>query len=77
METYILDLSRDNSRTDFLLPKRNFWSGFSSVLNIFGNSDKFNTSSSAEEADIRALSSDWQMIGDDFRKVLSSDLIGS
>ena len=58
-----------NLKTGFLLPKRNFWTGFSEVLNISGEGKKFNTSSSGEEADLKAIASDWQIIGDDFRKV--------
>ncbi len=59
-----------DKRTDFLFPKRNFWTGFSSVLNIFGEDKKFNTSKSGEEADYKALKSDWDMIGEDFKKVI-------
>ncbi|MEQ1733108.1 MAG: hypothetical protein ABL940_05510 [Bacteroidia bacterium] len=54
-------------RTDFLFPKRNFWSGFSSVLNIYGNPNKFNSSKTGEEADCKAIKSDWEMIGEDFK----------
>jgi len=47
-----------DKRTDFLFPKRSFWTGFSSVLSIFGEPNKFNTSKSGEEADYKALKSD-------------------
>lgn len=63
-----------DKRTDFLLPKRNFWTGFSSVLSIFGDSNKFNTSESGEEADYKALKSDWEMIGEDFKKAMSEEI---
>ncbi|MBK5214965.1 MAG: hypothetical protein JJE55_15060 [Flavobacteriaceae bacterium] len=58
-------------RTDFLFPKRNFWTGFSSILDIFGADKKFNTSKSGREADTKAIQNDWEMIGQDFRDVLS------
>lgn len=63
-------------RTDFLFPKRSFLKGFSSVINIFGESSEslFNTSKSEEEADSKALSSDWEMIGRDFKKVINNQL---
>ncbi len=61
-------------RTDFLFPKRNFWTGFSSVLGIFGESNIFNTSKSGEEADYKALKSDWEMIGEDFKIVWSEEV---
>ena len=63
-----------DKRTDFLFPKRNFWTGFSSVLSIFGESNKFNTSDSGEEADYKALKSDWEMIGEDFKIALSEEI---
>lgn len=59
------------TRTDFLFPKRNFWSGFSSILNIGGDPDKFNFSKSAQEADSKAIESDWAMIGEDIKTSLS------
>jgi hypothetical protein len=59
------------NRTDFLFPKRNFWTVFSSVLNIFGDQNKFNVSSSGEEADLKALSYDWEMIGQDVKNALN------
>lgn len=60
-------------RTDFLIKKRSFWTGFSSVLSVFGEPYKFNTSSSAEEADIKAISSDWEMVGNDFINAIKID----
>jgi hypothetical protein len=59
------------TRTDFLFPKRSFWTGFSSILNIVGNPDKFNSSSSSQEADYKAIRSDWEMIGKDVSSSLS------
>lgn len=58
-------------RTDFLLPKRDFWTGFSSVLDIFGTKKKFNTSKSGAEADYKAIRNDWEMIGQDIKNSLS------
>lgn len=60
-------------RTDFLFPKRSFWTGFSSILSIFGDSNKFNTSKSGQEADYNALKSDWEMIGEDLKSAMSKD----
>lgn len=58
-------------RTDFLFPKRSFWTGFSSILDIFSQDKKFNASKSGREADIKAIRNDWEMIGQDFNDVLS------
>jgi hypothetical protein len=55
-----------------LLPARGFWSGFSSILSIFGEPRKFNYSQSSAEADRKALASDWATIGRDFITVINS-----
>lgn len=62
-------------RTDFLFPKRNFFTGLCSVFSLSGETAEFNTSNSGEEADLKALRSDWEMIGQDFRRVLKKDLV--
>jgi hypothetical protein len=53
-------------RSDFLIPPKNFWTGFSSVFNLFAVGKKFNASKSPAEADLKALKSDWEMVGEDF-----------
>lgn len=58
-------------RTDFLFPKRNFLTGFSNVLNLFAAGSKFNTSQDSSEADFKAIKTDWDMVGQDFRKSMS------
>lgn len=63
-----------DNRTDFLFPKRSFWTGFSSVLSFFGDSNMFNTSKLGEEADYKALKSDWNMIGEDIRKSMVEEI---
>lgn len=59
-----------DKRTDFLFKRRGFFTGFSSVLSIAGDKNKFNTSKSGKEADKKAIRSDWEMIGNDIRKTL-------
>lgn len=54
-------------KTDFLLPKNDFFIGLGSVLNIAGSYFEYNYSKSAYEADRRALMSDWSNVGDDFK----------
>ena len=73
MELNFLEMIETEKRTDFLFPKRNFWTGFSSVLSIFGDSNKFNTSKTGNEADYKALKSDWEMIGKDFENAMNED----
>ena len=57
----------DTFETDFLTPKGGFALGVASVLNIGGNFFHYNYSATPQEADARALRSDWQIIGQDIR----------
>ena len=60
--------------TDFVFPKRNFWTGFGSVLNIGGDSSKSIVFKSDEDADYKALKSDWDAIGNDFYSAMFETL---
>lgn len=53
--------------TGFLFSKCNFWRGIGSVLNVPGNYYEFNSSKTEEEADNRALTSDWIIVGQDIK----------
>jgi hypothetical protein len=54
-------------RTDFLFARPSFWSGVGRLLDLWGKFDDYNVSRSAEEADMRALYSDWRITGQDLR----------
>ncbi|MEN5132364.1 hypothetical protein [Elizabethkingia anophelis] len=60
-------------KTTFLLPKNNFLIGIGSILNIFGVFFSYNYSKSPEEADKRAITCDWKMVGKDFENALKSN----
>lgn len=55
-------------RTDHLLPKNNFWVGMGSILNLAGSYFEYNYTKSEKEADFRALTSDWENVGEDIRE---------
>ncbi|MBA3986470.1 MAG: hypothetical protein H0X63_07870 [Flavobacteriales bacterium] len=55
-------------KTDYLLPKNNFWVGMGSILNLAGNYFEYNYSKSDNEADLKALTSDWNNVGEDIKK---------
>ena len=55
-------------RTDYLLPKNNFWVGMGSILNLSGSYFEYNYSRTEKEADLKALISDWDNVGNDIRK---------
>jgi hypothetical protein len=57
--------------TDFLLPRSSFLIGVGSVMNIRGQTFSYNVSESPAQADMLALQSDWQVIGDDLREVIN------
>lgn len=54
-------------RSDFLFPDTDFTTGMGSVLNISGSYFDFATSSDENIADLKAISSDWGVIGQDVR----------
>lgn len=58
-------------RTDILFPRTSFLIGAGSIFNLAGNYFEFNTSHSEEIADIRAIESDWGVVGDDLRNVFA------
>jgi hypothetical protein len=53
--------------TDFLVARPSFWSGVGRLLDLWGKFDEYNTSRTTEEADMRALYSDWRITGQDLR----------
>jgi hypothetical protein len=62
--------TKTETRTDFLFPKRNVLTGFSNVFSISGETTEFNKSNSGEEADSKAIRSDWEMIGNDLKEAI-------
>jgi len=66
-------MSKKKYRTDFLYPTNDFLSGLGNVLNVAGNYYSFNYSSSDEEADSKAIESDWGVIGQDINKVCNNN----
>jgi len=56
--------------TDFLFTKQSFIRGLGSIGNLDGTI-LFNSSKTDEEADAKAIFSDWQMVGNDIRKAIN------
>ena len=57
-------------KSDFLFAKPSFFSGAARTLDLFAIFDDYNSSSSPEEADIRALKSDWGVVGQDLTQTV-------
>ena len=53
--------------TDFLFARPSFLSGVGRLFDLWGKYDGYNNSASTNEADMRALYSDWRITGQDLR----------
>jgi hypothetical protein len=60
-------MNKVNNRIALLLKKQTFWTGFSSVLSVFGNPNIVNISKNSQKEDLNALKSDWEIVGQDFK----------
>ena len=58
-------------RSDFLFARPSFLRGMGDVLNIGAVGKIYNCSDSIEEADMKALQSDWKIVGNDMREALN------
>lgn len=54
-------------KTDALFPRHNFWIGMGSILNLAGSYFEYNHLKSVDETDLKALTSDWDIVGEDLR----------
>lgn len=50
---------------DFLFGRPSFLSGAARVLDLFGVFDSYDQSNTPDEADFRAMYSDWRIVGQD------------
>jgi hypothetical protein len=75
MEGHLTTLGNymNQSVTDFLVPRSSVLTGMGTLLNMAGSYYFYNVSPNPAEADSRALASDWKIIGEDFRQVLSEE----
>jgi hypothetical protein len=63
-------MGKFNDDTNFLFADPSFLSGLGSVLDLGGTLVEFNQSRSGQEADARALASDWAVAGKDVRAAM-------
>jgi hypothetical protein len=61
-----------NVQTDFLFAQPSFASGVARTLDLWGQFDEYNTSESPEEADSKAIASDWILVGQDIAEAMAS-----
>ena len=60
--------------TDFLYARPSFLEGASRVLDLFGVLQVYNSSQTIQEADQKAIMTDWLAIGKDFQNAIVSSV---
>ena len=63
----------DYSHTDLLFARPSFLNGVARVLDFAGTQNTYNSSGTADEADARALASDWESVGKDIRNAMQRE----
>jgi hypothetical protein len=73
MNSFANEVSRPQSdmRTWFLVARPSFIIGFGSLAALWGGQHRYNVAATGNEADARALYSDWRMVGQDLRDSIS------
>lgn len=61
-----------NDKTGFLYARPSFLEGIARIMDMSGTLNEYNRSESPEEADTRALRSDWYAVGDDLRTSITA-----
>jgi len=56
--------------TTFLVPRSSYFTGAGTIWNISGFYYRYNRSQTPAQADMRALRSDWRMVGQDIASAL-------
>lgn len=57
--------------SDFLFPRPSFVHGMARTLDMWGALNVYNVSRTPQEADARAMASDWHAVGDDLNTAIS------
>ena len=60
-------------KSDFLFAQPSFASGAARVFDMFGQFDEYNISETTEEADAKAIASDWIVIGLDIADAIEQN----
>jgi hypothetical protein len=60
-------------QSDFLFAQPSFASGVARVFDLFGQFDEYNRSETPDEADAKAIASDWIVVGQDIADAIEQD----
>ena len=63
----------DKVQSDFLFAQPSFASGVARVFDLFGQFDEYNRSETPEEADAKAIASDWIVVGQDIADTIEQN----
>ena len=58
--------------SDLLYSRPSFFEGAASVMDIGGALVEYNSSPSADEADVNAIRSDWRQVGEDLEAAINA-----
>jgi hypothetical protein len=64
----VIKMNQYNDDTCFLFARPNFLYGFASAMDLGGTLVDYNASTTIQEADMRAIASDWAITGADIQK---------
>ncbi|HWQ34367.1 MAG TPA: hypothetical protein VNQ79_16080 [Blastocatellia bacterium] len=64
-------MGKFNDDTNFIFADPSFLAGFASVIDLGGALIEYNFSRSPQEADTRAIASDWVIIGKDIKSAVT------
>lgn len=67
-----MHVSRSAMDATFLFATPSLWSGMARMLDIYGQFDSYNGGETEEEADAKALYSDFRMVGQDLKLAMES-----
>jgi hypothetical protein len=65
------DYSKENSLTDSLVVRPSFIRGLGRIWDFRGILNQYNASNTPQEADFKALKSDWATVGKDIKDALN------
>jgi len=65
-------MSKYGEDTGFLFAAPSFFQGFASALDLGGTLVEYNISTTPQEADLRAIASDWAITGKDIQAAIEN-----
>ncbi len=61
-----------NPRSSLVYARPSFLRGIARIFDVTGSLNEYNTSPTSEQADYRALESDWRVVGEDIQEAMNA-----